>query len=250
MTGYNDPTGGNRVLQFGPPVTGAVKVMLILCPIVTLAIAAWPQLLFTLGLVANQFRPWQLITSVFTHIRISHLAFNCFGIWIFGSHLQATWGVKKFVVFFLTTSTLANVFWLFYVWFISGEGIAITVGASGGIFALLYAYAYFWPNNTLLAFWLFPVRAVTFVYCFGFLELYFALIDRGAQTNHLVHLSGLVIAAVWLDYTCNGRGTTWLRKTYSELIFRRRTRHLTVIEGGFHDSQGKEDKEKKDPVIN
>lgn len=226
-----NPGSGRTILTFGPPVEGAVKVMMIICAVITLLLNAKPELVNTLALWVDSFLPWQVVTATFCHVGLMHLAFNLFALWIFGGQLENFWGTKKFVTFFLVTSTSANLLWFLWGWQFSAGGGLLTLGASGGVFAMLYAYAYFWPDNTLLAFWLFPVRAKVFVFIYGFLELFFAVTSSGGSINHIIHLSGLVVAAIWLDYTCDGRGFTWLRKKHADFTFKRKTRHLTVIKG-------------------
>lgn len=175
---YNDQGTGNTVLVFGPPVQGAVRVMMIICAVIFLLLKGKPGLLLYLALIPDFLLPWQLVTATFCHTELMHVAFNCFGIWIFGSLLEDFWGTKKFVIFFMVTSTIANTLWLISCWLFPVQGtVMISIGASGGIFALLFAYGYFWPNKVINAFWLFPMRAKTFVAIFAFLELYFALVS-------------------------------------------------------------------------
>lgn len=48
----------------------------------------------------ESFRPWQYVTSMFVHAGIVHLLFNMYGLWAFGSQLEANWGTPKFVTFY------------------------------------------------------------------------------------------------------------------------------------------------------
>lgn len=52
---------------------------------------------------ASKFRPYQLITYMFMHGNFSHLFFNMFAIWMFGSALENFWGGKKFLIYYLIT---------------------------------------------------------------------------------------------------------------------------------------------------
>jgi membrane associated rhomboid family serine protease len=94
-----------------PPV---IKNILIICCLVLLA-----QLVFDKGTLENVgagmvnenfamhypqadlFKPWQLITHMFMHGGLGHLAFNMFGLWMFGAKLENLWGSKKFLTFYL-----------------------------------------------------------------------------------------------------------------------------------------------------
>ena len=45
--------------------------------------------------------PWQLVTYAFLHANLAHLAFNLFGLWMFGSDLERVWGGRRFFACFL-----------------------------------------------------------------------------------------------------------------------------------------------------
>lgn len=49
------------------------------------------------------FRPWQFLTHMFMHSteNWSHLFFNMFALWMFGSVLENVWGQKRFLIFYL-----------------------------------------------------------------------------------------------------------------------------------------------------
>ncbi len=48
------------------------------------------------------FGVWQFITHMFMHGSISHILFNMFGLWMFGSPLAQMWGKNKFLFFYLS----------------------------------------------------------------------------------------------------------------------------------------------------
>ena len=47
------------------------------------------------------FRPHQLVTHMFLHGGFSHLFFNMFALWMFGSILENLWGPKRFLTFYI-----------------------------------------------------------------------------------------------------------------------------------------------------
>ncbi len=49
------------------------------------------------------FRPFQLITHMFTHGGIGHIFFNMFALFMFGGPLERVWGPKRFLIFYLVT---------------------------------------------------------------------------------------------------------------------------------------------------
>jgi membrane associated rhomboid family serine protease len=45
---------------------------------------------------------WQPVTHMFMHGDITHILFNMFGLWMFGTPLEQMWGKQKFVFFYLS----------------------------------------------------------------------------------------------------------------------------------------------------
>jgi membrane associated rhomboid family serine protease len=52
---------------------------------------------------APHFKPFQFLTYLFMHGNISHLFFNMFAVWMFGSTLENVWGSKRFLIYYLVT---------------------------------------------------------------------------------------------------------------------------------------------------
>ena len=50
----------------------------------------------------EQFEPWQPLTHMFMHGGIAHILFNMYGLFAFGSPLEARWGTKKFLFFYFS----------------------------------------------------------------------------------------------------------------------------------------------------
>lgn len=101
----NIGSGGWGIL---PPV---VKNLLIINVLMFLATIVFQQSIGVdlndmLGLHypgAQKFEPYQLITYMFMHGSISHIFFNMFAVWMFGSAIENVWGSKRFLVYYLLT---------------------------------------------------------------------------------------------------------------------------------------------------
>ena len=50
----------------------------------------------------SDFIVWQPITHMFMHGDITHILFNMFGLWMFGTPLEQMWGKQKFIFFYLS----------------------------------------------------------------------------------------------------------------------------------------------------
>ena len=49
------------------------------------------------------FYPHQLITYMFMHGNFTHILFNMFALWMFGSTIENCWGGKRFLIYYLIT---------------------------------------------------------------------------------------------------------------------------------------------------
>lgn len=54
-------------------------------------------------ITAPDFKPYQFVTYLFMHGDLSHLFFNMFAVWMFGSVLENVWGPKRFLTYYLIT---------------------------------------------------------------------------------------------------------------------------------------------------
>jgi membrane associated rhomboid family serine protease len=78
---------------------------------------------------------WRLVTALFLHANPLHLFMNGAGLWIFGSAVEKTVGRWRFLVVFLLAGALGN---------LASASVAhydVAIGASGGIFGVIGAFA-------------------------------------------------------------------------------------------------------------
>ena len=74
--------------------------------------------LFSLHFPENpEFKFWQLLTHMFMHGGILHLAFNMFALWMFGAAIESIFGSRRFLFFYLTCglgAAIAQISFLYY----------------------------------------------------------------------------------------------------------------------------------------
>ena len=139
-----------------------------------------------------QFLPWQVITYGFLHGSLTHIGFNMLALYMFGSQLEAFFGQRRFLVYFIGCVFSAAVAQLAIQALLDSPPYP-TVGASGGVFGLLLAYGLFFPNRTLiLIFPPIPMPAWLFVTLYGLLELYLGVTGTQAGVAHFAHLGGML----------------------------------------------------------
>jgi membrane associated rhomboid family serine protease len=74
-----------------------------------------------------------------------------------------------------------------------------TVGASGAVFGLLFAFGYLFPNTLLYVYFAIPVKAKWFVAGYALVELYSGIQNSaGDNIAHFAHLGGMLFAFILL----------------------------------------------------
>jgi len=162
---------------------------------------------------------WQFVTYMFLHstYALSHILLNMLMLWMFGTDLERVWGTRPFLKYY----------------FVCGAGAGIltcvssyhstTIGASGGVFGVMLAYALVFPNRQILLWFLFPMRSIVFVMiCVG-IEL---LSLRGLQDGvaHFAHLGGMLFGYIYLK-------RAWrIRRFVEEIRWRFRRRRFRVLD--------------------
>ena len=154
--------------------------------------ALWP-------LGSSEFRPWQLVTYAFLHGSIAHIFFNMFALFMFGRALELYWGARRLVMFYLVCVLTAALTQLAAQ---RGAGVnEEVIGASGGIFGILLAFAWYFPRQRIiLLFPPIPMPAWLFVTLYGLLELFFGVTGTQAGVAHFAHLGGMAGGALCILY--------------------------------------------------
>lgn len=170
------------------------------------------------------FKVWQPITYMFMHGSMMHIFFNMFALYSFGSILEAHWGGKRFINFYLITGLGALALqWAvqaFEVYQLTGSSIndlaTLTVqneadlrtlqqiyfgpmvGASGAIFGLLVAFAMLYPNLEMYIMFIpVPVKAKYIIPVYIVIELSLGVAKiQGDSVAHFAHLGGALIGFI------------------------------------------------------
>jgi len=146
---------------------------------------------FALWPLNGPFMPWQVLSYAFLHGNLMHLLFNMYGLWMFGRELELLLGRKVFFQLYFASVLAAGIMQVLVTTFTGG--MYPTVGASGGVFGILLAYAMFFPNRMImLLIPPIPMRARTFVFIYAALELYLGVTGTQAGVAHFAHLGGMI----------------------------------------------------------
>jgi membrane associated rhomboid family serine protease len=183
--------------------------------------------LFALHDIRSEFfRPHQIITHMFMHGGWTHILFNMFALWMFGSILENLWGSKRFLVFYLSCGLGAAFLHLGSLYVEMANDVARlnqmslggvsdartyydllakvnapTVGASGAVFGCLAAFGYLFPNSLIYLYFFIPIKAKWFVIMYAALELWLGVNNSaGDNVAHWAHLGGALVGFLLVLY--------------------------------------------------
>ena|SRR5579862_6809269 len=179
---------------FLPPATRALILATVAVFLLQLAIGAPMEIWFALWPLGSRlFEPWQLITYAFLHDRqlLAHILFNMFAVFMFGRALEDYWGARRFLIFYLICAFTAALTEL-VVERVTGEGGPV-LGASGSVFGLLLAFAWYFPRQRVILLLLpIPLPAWLFVSLYGVMELFLGVTGQQQGVAHFAHLGGML----------------------------------------------------------
>ncbi|MGE5319287.1 MAG: rhomboid family intramembrane serine protease [Hyphomicrobiaceae bacterium] len=191
-----------------PPVTLALILLNVL--VYALELVTGPEIIRIFGLwppgSGGAFHLWQLVSYSFLHGSLTHLGFNMFAVWMFGAELERRWNDLRYLVTYLLSVVVAAMTQIA----VSGNFLPSSspvIGASGGVFGLLLAYALYFPRNVIIIIFLPFIRipARIFVFGYGAVELILGLTNPDAGVAHFAHLGGLLGGWLGVQYF-RGRG--------------------------------------------
>lgn len=148
------------------------------------------------GLIISRGFFWQFLSYMFTHADMSHILFNMLGLFFFGVQVERQMGSYEFLLFYLVTGILAGLF-SFAVFLLSGVN-TILLGASGAVFAVLLAFATYFPDARIYIMGVIPVKSTHLVIGYTLIELYSELFSMRSNVAHLTHLAGFGFAFLYL----------------------------------------------------
>ena len=130
-----------------------------------------PLFIYRMGLVPYEFIhmtdlppatsipiPLTLLTSIFLHGGLLHLAGNMLYLWIFGDNVEDSMGHLRFLIFYVLCGAIASLLHIL----VNTDSKVPTIGASGAISGVLGAYLVLYPRARVvtLLFFFYLIRIV------------------------------------------------------------------------------------------
>ncbi|HWL40529.1 MAG TPA: rhomboid family intramembrane serine protease [Gemmatimonadaceae bacterium] len=140
---------------------------------------------------------WTVVTYMFVHAWLTHLAFNMLTLWMFGPRLERVWGTRSFAYFYLWCGIGGAIAHLIFA------ANASVVGASGAISGVLVAYALRWPDDEVYVFGVIPMKSRWLIVAMIAMNIIFAL-SPGSGIDWSAHLGGMAFGWVFLKFSSLG----------------------------------------------
>ena len=173
--------------------------------------------------LASEFHIYQFITYMFLHGGFTHILFNMFALWMFGSVIERVWGPKKFLFYYICCGIGAGftqelVQYITYEMqdiatyqYVNAGGVQMTtdayinlwttIGASGAVYGILLAFGMIFPNERLFIIpFPFPIKAKWLIVGYIAIELFSAMSGPGDGVAHMAHLGGMLFGFLLIRY--------------------------------------------------
>ena len=150
--------------------------------------------------LAPQFKSWQIITHMFMHGGIMHIAFNMLTLASFGPLLERFLGEKKYIMLYFLSGLGAfalNSLWIYYETITTGhfENVAM-LGASGAIFGVVAAFTALYPNAEMMIMFIpFPIKAKILLPIVIIGSIYLGINNVGGVA-HFAHIGGAIVGYI------------------------------------------------------
>ncbi len=172
---------------------------------------------------ASAFQVYQFLTYMFLHGSFTHILFNMFALWMFGSVIERVWGPKKFLFYYIVCGVGAGIVQEFVQYgnyvaqgldayqYVNMGGAQIsmdayinmwtTIGASGAVYGILLAFGMIFPNERLFIIpFPFPIKAKWLIVGYIAIELFSAMSGPGDGVAHMAHLGGMLFGFLLIRY--------------------------------------------------
>ena len=186
----------------------------------------------------EHFGIWQYVTSMFMHGSFSHILFNMYGLYAFGTPLEQIWGKNKFLFFYFSAGIGAGLIYTLVNYYQFNEALETlvntgiskseilelmnpskmysnenlqtmnqlyntpAVGASGAVYGVLVAFGiYFKDAKLALLFFPVPIAAKYFIPIMILGDLFFGVTKYSiGNIAHFAHIGGAIVGFIIIWY--------------------------------------------------
>jgi membrane associated rhomboid family serine protease len=168
--------------------------------------------------------PWTIITYMFLHGGLTHIGFNMLSLFFFGPRVEDRIGSRRFTIMYFLAGITGALFSFIF------SPRAPIIGASAGVFGVMMAFAYFWPNTVIHIWGVLPVPAWGLVIGTTLMAFWFGFGGRGDNIAHFAHLGGYAGAFIYLKWLDRTRGSFRRKATAAPPVVAQKTENWRAID--------------------
>ena len=172
------------------------------------------------GIFYTNWKVWQPLTYGFLHSKgdISHVLFNMLFLWFLGRDVEAVYGRKRFLSFYLSTIIISGIIGSYFYFFTFGYSGPL-VGASGGVTGVVALCIFHFPRKTILLWFVLPIP----IWVLGVVYLasdFYGMLSSSDNVAYSAHLAG--VACGWLFFKTGWDASRLLPSVETLKRFRKR----------------------------
>jgi len=138
-----------------------------------------------------------IVTCGFVHADFAHLIFNGLTLFFFGPSLELTIGSVNFAILYAVGLVISS---LGTVYKHRNNPDYASLGASGAILAVLFAFIVYYPTRMLYLYFAIPIPAALFA-CGYLAYTWWASKRAHGRINHDAHLDGAITGMIFVALT-------------------------------------------------
>ena len=171
-------------------------------------------------------KPWhiyQLLTYGFAHDpnSVAHIAFNMFGLWLFGTDLEGIYGRAEFLRIYLVAILVAGLAWFGIEAFNGSQNVLL--GASGGVMGLMALYVLHFPRRVFYIWGILPLPAWALGGLYVLMDVTGFMNPGSSNVANIAHLAGMAFGLAYYQTGMNlGRLIPRRLSDLSGMVFRLR----------------------------
>ncbi len=153
-----------------------------------------------------------ILTSMFMHAGIAHIAGNMLYLFIFGDNVEDRLGHFRYLLFYLFCGTAASLSQIYMTRLTGGNLLVPSLGASGAIAGVLGGYLLLFPRNRVRVIMFRFITSVPAIFAVGIWFLFQVVAelgilgqDAGGGVAYAAHIGGFVAGLVTVKLWGAGR---------------------------------------------